>query len=364
MVLTRIKNVFLIAAGLLAGCYTDYGIVKPGETEYIYITETVTETETVEVEVEVPVEVVVEVEVEVEVPVYIETEVEVPAETGDIWVDSFTQPSSFDGVDIIWVIDTSGSMYRYDAQLMAGIEAMLLALPVTNWRLVMISSDPARAVLEDQFPLVPGDDVGDATDMYSLMLRGGREEGFDAVHDYIVSNPYAATWMRPDAALLVVFVSDEEEQSRTFTGVSDFTSWYSSLRMGSVFLSSIVNHESAESVCTWPVGAIDVGDRYMEATAYYSGIVVDICEEDWSPGVTEASVSVAPHESIVLTHTPDPEDSVRVFIDGALNGDWVYSSSDNTIYFTVIPDGGSLVEVGYLYFPTETDTGSEGDTGT
>ena len=59
MGLIRIKNVFLIAAGLLAGCYTDYGIMKPGEKEYVYITETETVVEEVEVEVEVPVEVVV-----------------------------------------------------------------------------------------------------------------------------------------------------------------------------------------------------------------------------------------------------------------------------------------------------------------
>jgi len=357
----KISHFLAIAAFFtFMGCYTDYAIVAPSEKEYVYITETETVTETVEVEVEVPVEVIVEVEVEVDVPVYIETEVEVEGDPGEIWVDSFTQPSSFDGVDIIWVIDTSGSMWRYDPQLMAGIDTMLTALPVSNWRLVMISSDPARAVLESQFPLVPGDDIDDAIDMYSLMGTGGMEEGFDAVHDYIVSNPYAATWMRPDAALLVVFVSDEEEQSRTFTAVTDFTSWYSSLRMGSVFLSSIITHDPAESVCTWTVTARDVGIRYMEATAHYSGVVVDICEEDWSAGVTDAAVSIAPHESIALTHEPIT-DSIRVFIDGSLNSDWTYSIFENTVYFTIIPEGGSLVEVGYRYLE-DTDTGVS-DTG-
>ena len=48
-------------------------------------------------------------------------------------------------------------------------------------------------------------------DMYNTMQRGGMEEGFDAAYDYIVNNPYSSTWMRPDAALLIVFVSDEEE---------------------------------------------------------------------------------------------------------------------------------------------------------
>ena len=181
------------------GCTYDYGIIT-GKTETIVETETVvvTETETVTEEVEVP------VYIEVEVPVYIDTGFDDP---GLIWVDSFTQPNTVDGIDILWIIDTSGSMHRFDAQLMAGIGTMLTALPPTSWRLAMMSNDPTRAVLENQFPLVPGDDILDAEAMYSSMGRGGMEEGFDAAYEYIVNNSYSGTWMRPDAGLLIVFVS-------------------------------------------------------------------------------------------------------------------------------------------------------------
>ena len=227
------------------GCTYDYGIVT-GKTETIVKTETVVVTETVTEEIEVP------VYIEVEVPVYIDTGFDDP---GLIWVDSFTQPNTVDGIDILWVIDTSGSMHRFDAQLMAGIGTMLGALPLTSWRLVMMSNDPSKAVLESQFPLVPGDDVLDAEAMYATMSRGGREEGFDSVYEYMITNPYSSTWMRPDAGLLVVFVSDEEEQSDDhFTDVSDFISWYRSLRGGSVFVASIVNHDMSESLCDFCSG--------------------------------------------------------------------------------------------------------------
>ena len=92
----------------------------------------------------------------VEVPVYIYEEVPGETEYGEIWVDHFFQPLSVDGVDILWVIDTSGSMNRYDPQLMAGIEAMMNALPPSGWRLAMLSNDPSKAATEAQFPLVPG----------------------------------------------------------------------------------------------------------------------------------------------------------------------------------------------------------------
>ena len=303
----------------------------------------------------------------VEVPVYIEVEVPGETEYGEIWVDSDTQSAAMDGVDILWVIDTSGSMYRYDPELMAGIEAMMNALPESGWRLAMMSSDPRLAVAEAQFPLVPGDDIDDAMDMYNAMARGGMEQGFDAAYDYIVSNPYASTWMRPDAALLVVFASDEEEQSRTqMIDVIDWTSWFSSQRGGSVFQSSINNVDQAHSVCASMPSPIDVGDRYMEATNFFGGVIVDICAEDWSPGVTDATSNVEPFESIELTYVPSHEDTMRVFIDGALNWDWYYQSSDNTVYFTVIPSAHEHVDIAYHYDPDDpygTGAMDTGDTG-
>ena len=321
----------LFAALLALGCTSDYAVVGGSETKIV----------------------------EVEVPVYIE--VEVPADPGLIWVDSFIQAQSVDGVDILWVIDTSGSMNQYDPQLLAGIETMLAALPPSGWRLVMLSNDPASAAAESQFPLVPGDDAQDALAMYSAIRTGMREEGFDAAYEYIVNNSYAQTWMRPSAALLVVMVSDEEEQSDDyFPLLDDFKVWYGSQRNGSVFLSSIVNTEQADSICASPPNINDVGERYMEATNHFGGIIVDICSEDWAAGVADASNQVEPHESIVLTYEPI-EDSIRVFVAGALYYDWHYVAADNTIYFSVIPSGNSLVEVGYRYYENQ-DTGSV-DTG-
>jgi len=303
------------------------------------------------------------VEVPSEVPVYIETEVPADVTDAEIWVDSFSQPRSVDGVDILWVIDTSGSMSRYDERLIAGIAAMLTALPESGWRLAMISNDPGAASTEAQFPLVPGDDIDDAMDMYSAMGTGNREEGFDATYEYVINNSYAQTWMRPDAALLVVFVSDEEDQSDDhFPLVDDFISWFSMQRGGSSFLSSIINLEHADSVCEPLPNMIDIGDRYMEATNYFGGVIVDICSEDWSPGVADASNQVEPFEEWQLSHDPVPE-TIRVFIDGQLNWDWSYDDVGNKVIFTVTPPAGSLVEIGYIISPDQPDDGDTGDTG-
>ena len=335
-------KIFFLAIIANLGCTQDYSVINSKEPETIVITETITETETVEVEVEVP--------------VYVE--VEVPVNEGVIWIDSFTQHMSIDGIDILWVVDRSGSMNRYNAELLLGVEAMLAALPVSDWRLVMISADPTRAVVSNEFPLVPGDDIDDAAAMLATLTSAPYEEGFNAVYQYINHNPYSSTWMRPDAGLLVVFVSDEEEQSDIeYPHPSDFISWYGSLRMGSVFMASIVNHDPSVSLCGW-VNPIDIGERYMEATVMLGGVVVDICDTDWSPGVTDATHSIEPVEKVKLTHKAEV-DSIRVFINESLNYDWYYTESENTVYFTTIPSAGQLVEIGYRYIETDT-----GDTGT
>ena len=89
----------------------------------------------------------------------------------------------------------------------------------------------------------------------------------------------------------------------------------------------------------------------MEATDLLFGSNVDICAEDWSPGVTDATSQIEPYEKITLSKSPIKE-TIRVFIDGQLNHDWVYVESTNTVEFLVIPGGGSLVEVGYVISAT------------
>lgn len=272
------------------------------------------------------------------------------APDGEVWVDSFLQPSLVNGVDILWVIDTSGSMLQHDERLLAGIEAMMNALPPAGWRLNIISASPPQVLNEQQFPLVPGDTVVQATTMYQNVTTGHFEAGLEAVMDYANNNAYANTWMRDDAALLVVFVSDEEDQSNVT--VNTFNSWYM-IQRPHVFLASIVNLPPAESLCN--NNGYNNGDRYIEATNHFNGTVVDICSDDWSPGVIDASVQIQPHEFWDLSHSPIAN-TVRVFFDRVLiEVGWSYDAALNRVVFDTPPPPGVLVEIGYILDGTAGD---------
>ena len=304
---------------------------------------------------------VVYVDVPVEVPV------EVPGDGGDVWIDSFEQPFTMDGIDIVWLIDKSGSMTQHANSVVAGIEQMMLSLPPAGWRLGITTSSWTDSNGTQQFPLVPGDTVQDAWDAYNNTGNGHYEAGFDALYAYLIENQYNQSWLRQDAGLLVVFVSDEDEQStRDFTstaaGLQDFINWYGHQR-NSVFLASIINIHETQNDCTWGVPALYVGDRYMDATNAFGGVVVDICSPDWAPGVQAATAQTAPHEEWELTYTP-LVDTLIVFEDFVEkdSAEWQYNALTNSVEFVVIPPEGALVEIGYVIdYDAGDDDDSAGD---
>ena len=279
------------------------------------------------------------------------TEKEVVVEYGEVepevelWIESFTQVGAFDEMDILWVIDGSCSMNAHHGQLVKGVEAMMNNLPGdVNWRLKMITAgDNTYPVQSTLFPLTRGDDIDDAIDMLNDLPYDGGEAGFGAVQNYIKGDAYAQTWMRNDAALLTVFVSDEPEQSGI--DVSDFAWWYEGLR-NSVYMASIVNLPAAESICPYTPGPMTIGQEYIDATDYFGGAVVDICNLDWATAVEDATQEIEPIEDWQLFHKPY-EKTITVFVENKPFTDWHYKKSENRIYFDVMPNEGELVEIAY-----------------
>jgi len=314
--MTAFKNVLLVIfSTLFMSCYNGIDYVVHGGFD-----DTDTETEII----------------------YIITEPDV-----DVWVDSFIQVGAYEDIDILWVIDGSCSMNAHQTNLLNGIDHMMNNLPSdVNWRLKMITAgDGTRLTQPTTFPLTRGDTITEALSMYNLLPYDGGEAGFAAVQNYVAFDAYAATWMRYDAAILVVFVSDEREQS-TITA-PQFSVWYG-VQRPATYLAFIGNVYAADSICPYTPNSNMTGAKYIEAVNNFGGNVIDICEEDWAAGVDEATQKVKPIEEYELEHIPY-EDTLVVFEDGlpmekAL---WHYDSSVNIVYFDVLPIEGALVEMAY-----------------
>ena len=163
----------------------------------------------------------------------------------------------------------------------------------------------------------------------------------------MTQNQDALQWMRPDVSLLIVFVSDENDYSGQT--VSQFISWVQYQRQ-EVYIASIVNVDPVISLCPNDFNPnLDVGLKYMDVANYFSGMIIDICELDWTNGVSQAIQQVHLIDEIRLDHTPVDLEHIEVLVDNVVWTDWTWDEPNNKIVFTTIPPEGSIITVSYNY---------------
>jgi len=234
-----------------------------------------------------------------------------------------------------------------EARTVEGITAMMEALPLdVQWRLGITSADPFATLQDDFFPLLPGDDAQDALQRLWDITYGPGEAGLAATHAHIreFAGRYGVDdWMRRDAVLLVVAVSDEEDQSYGYD-VQDFVDWFRSERVVSRFIPVVATGENeCEDQYT------TTGLRYMAAATALNSPYVDFCQEDWAQAVADiGSETVEPIETFELNEEPY-EDSIVVEVNHLpWSGTWEYLPDENAVFFVDVPPPGSFVTVGYL----------------
>jgi hypothetical protein len=229
-----------------------------------------------------------------------------------------------------------------------GLSDMFSQLPDADWRLNMISNAPDAVLLDEQPPLIHGASIEEAHDMLDRVADGTLERSFEATMDYVDFNPMASEWMRDDAALLVVLISDEDEQSHSIP-IERFTEWLK-LKRDDVFLSSVVNIDPNASACSdrdgWhgEMGEFQ-GDDFMVATSALNGMVVDICADDWSRAMRHATPEALQSEW-ALSHTPVP-DSIQVFIEGEITSEWTFNLLNNSLTLDYDAQAGAHINVAY-----------------
>jgi len=255
-------------------------------------------------------------------------------------VDSYIQTERLEALDVLVVLDTSGSMSdNYDDVadgmdiLRTDIESLTL-----DYRFGYITMDPSNLAY-----VGPYDSASSAIDMLmapSLLPMTMAEEGFSATYGFFSSiEPYE--FSRPEADFLLFLISDEDEQSAITASL--FHDWlYDEFKN--------VNHDIvtitqlADSECGY---AYDIGLKYEELANLYSKEPIDICTEDWSIWLSDSSYLTQLKDYIALSESSPILDSIVVYINQAAIYDWVYVEETNIIQLGFVPDYSSVIEVGY-----------------
>ena len=163
------------------------------------------------------------------------------------------------------------------------------------------------------------------------------------------ANECNAGFIREEALLHIILVSDEPEQSQQPWQDIVQTIINKKGNPGDVRISSIAG--DIPNGCEAGGNSADAGTGYWEASNYTNGLFLSICSAWADP----ANVAMLAETSVVLdTYSLDSEpveETIRVFVNGAepSNNNWHYDESTQSIIFDVSPPGeGSEVTVTYV----------------
>lgn len=276
------------------------------------------------------------------------------------------------GVDVLWVVDNSCSMSDRQRALSTNFPLFLDMFldSELDWHIGVVSTDTENPAQNGKLhaardgtryldPTTP-DPEPHFDQMVKLgTLGSGIEAGLRAAYNAIAQPTQGiqaanAGFYRDDAALHIIVVSDEEDQSGN-QFQAEFLDFLHQLKPPEVPLtfSSIVELQNAGC------GRADDGTRgrgYIETTDEIGGIISNICLGDWSPVLTELGEQAAgrKHE-FFLSEVPVPG-SIEVTVEARRL--W------HGIDLDKIPDGHTLEEAcgrwegdearcfGFTYDPT------------
>jgi len=335
---------------------------------------------------------------------------ELPGFNVDAKTDDFVQePVRNDKIDILFVIDNSGSMADEQAILAQSFEEFIKKFTdkKLDFQVGVISTDhvsdaswwsTSNPRYADFANAGPGSLLGYQTNERILradsenivakfvqnstlgIIGSGAEAGVKAATTALSTTMLGAGgwnegFVRDEAMLAVVFVSDEDEGVLTGSTAAQkryyirgnataaasrreaFVSRLGELKSDVSLLSinAVVAPTQAECPSVWvnDDSLLSTGDFYMDIANEYGGKIIPICRDFSGPIIELGADLVKLLSRFKLKQKPDGQ--IRVYVNGTVverdevNG-WAYISETNEVEFRgdAIPASDALIEVVYV----------------
>jgi len=325
-------------------------------------------------------------------------------------VVEFTQKGA-GKVDLLWVVDTSGSMSEEQAYLATNFSRMIYALNAAghDFQTAITTTDVCQEIvplaldqrvcpanyggtaatrLQGSFLGTAGRTVlkksdSDLIEKFNSYTKAGVngsgfEHGLYAAKlalDKVRSGQNAAL-VRPDSFLAVIVVSDEEDDGIGLSMVDaynghnfvaeglttfkftddDMISYLQEAKgQGKFSISAIAPTRLSDgSMCSAPhTTPLEEGTQYIKAAQKSGGMIQSLCDTDWSQSLATLGVDLnAQITQINLPSVPEPT-TIKVMANGQMTRDWTYNAANNAIKFNLghVPPAGAQIYVGYYEKP-------------
>jgi hypothetical protein len=283
------------------------------------------------------------------------------AHLGENNIDGYMQEGN-NATDILFTVDNSCSMGQEQTAMAVNFAAFLQIIQALDidYHLGVTDTDVSggQGYLVGSVPIITSstpDPAGEFSANVNLGTSGSAiEQGFETAHmalDMAYNGTGNTGFLREDAGLRVIFVSDEQEQSSSILGwgVGDYVSWFESLKPNPehLILSDITGGMSG---CSGAGGNASTASDYVTATAMTGGISASICDPNWVSTLSALGwLSQSFADTFELSQTP-VENTIEVRLNEVLvYVGWIYDSALNAVVFdsSHVPDNGDVIEVSY-----------------
>ena len=256
-------------------------------------------------------------------------------------------------LDILWVVDDSGSMMPFQQNLSNNISSFLnvfvssgadfhMAVITTTWynfnTFVDNSTFNAAGVMANELMVGIG--------------GSGNEKGLEMAEASLTvgSAKPGGAFYREEATLVVIFVSDEADYSSN--GVAHFITFFDNLKPQGYFIPiGVIGDVPGGCSIPWNnyTRNATAGFGYWDLIEYYGSKWYSICAFDWGIQLQEIANEIYNRRSFELAK-PDPiEDTITVKVNGQTSSEWIYNPSINSVVFNegYVPEENQTISIEY-----------------
>ncbi len=272
------------------------------------------------------------------------------------------QSESFSGqvfynnkVDILFVVDNSKSMLQYQQRLSAQMQAMISTLNSLkmDYRVAVTTSTMSND--SSNYPLtrkivgnpiyLTANNINLLTDRIIVGESGSDlERSLDAM-EFVTSTAYLSSigtdFIRSDALLSLVFISDERDQSSEFgnPNANDFVNYLNSRKPdfelgGKAWLANYIGILTNQS-CDILGGSVSVGTQFINLVTASNGVKSSICNADLSGAVSNIKARIIDQITAYRFKSAPNKSSIsvtvgsRTIFEDAVNG-WTLETENIT----------------------------------
>jgi hypothetical protein len=273
--------------------------------------------------------------------------------------ETYTQSTQTRPLEILWVIDDSGSMNDEQISLATNFQIFInnFVQNNTDFKMAITTTDTSGTkggnfitdsnilLNSTQAELDPNAFINNFQNMIMVGTSGsGYEKGLKASKQSAIKHP---GFFSPDSYLAIVYVSDENDQSEG--NATDYINYLQVLKHnhGLTKAYSIVNTNGSGPTGN---GYTQGYDRYEAVSNLTNGSVSNINGNFSNTLLNISNEIFYLLDKFPLANTPYDKDSIKIFVEGVEQiGNWDYVSSSKVITFHSghTPTVGSTVKVKY-----------------